>query len=82
MRQIVSDPNFLHGKPYIGGVRLSIDLILEELIKKKNIHDVAKKYPQITEEDVLFALQYAQKVINNHPEDADIQREARDTDKS
>lgn len=79
MRQIVSDPNFLHGKPYIGGARLTIELILDELIKKKNTYDVAKKYPQLTEEDVILALQYAQRVINNHPEDADIQREKRHT---
>jgi uncharacterized protein (DUF433 family) len=77
MRQIISDPNFLHGKPYIGGVRLSIELILEELIKFRNIRDVAKKYPQITEDDVITALQYASRVVNAHPEFADIQREER-----
>lgn len=77
MRHIISDPHFLNGKPYVGGVRLSVDLILDELISCKNTRDVAKKYPQLTEDDVLFCLQYAQKVINNHPEDADVQREER-----
>ncbi len=77
MRHIISDPNFLHGKPYLGGVRLSVEMILEELIQKKSTRDVAKKFPQLQEDDVLFVLQYAQRVINNHPEDADIQREER-----
>jgi uncharacterized protein (DUF433 family) len=78
MRHIITDPNFLHGKPYLGGIRLSVDLILDELIEKKNTREVAKKYPQMTEDDVLFVLRYAQRVINNHPEDADIQREERE----
>lgn len=77
MRHIISDPNFLNGKPYLGGVRLSVDLILDELLQKRNTREVAKKYPQLSEEDVLFVLQYAQRVINQHPEDADIQRSER-----
>lgn len=77
MRQIISDPDFLKGKPYVGGVRLSVDIILEELAQKKNIRDVAKKFPQLTEEDVIFALGYAVKVVNAHPEDADILRDSR-----
>lgn len=77
MRHIISDPNFLHGKPYLGGVRLSVELILEELLEKKNTREVAKKYPQLTEDDVLFVLQYAIKVVNNHPEDAHIHRDER-----
>ena len=77
MRQIISDPDFLKGKPYVGGVRLSIDIILEELTQKKNVRDVAKKFPQLTEEDIIFALQYAIKVVNAHPEDADIRRDSR-----
>jgi len=78
MRRIISDPNFLHGKPYLGGLRISIELIFEELAQKKTIHEISRKYPQITEDDIVFAIQYASKVVNAHPEDADIQREARD----
>lgn len=82
MRHIISDPNFLNGKPYLGGARLSVDLILEELIAKKNTRDVAKKFPQLTEDDVIFCIQYAQKVINHHPEDADIHREERHSEQA
>lgn len=74
MRHIISDPNFLHGKPYLGSGRLSVEMILEELIKIKNTREVAKKFPQIQEDDVIFVLQYAQRIINKHPEDADILR--------
>lgn len=80
MRQIISDPNFLHGKPYLGGVRLSVELILEHLAQKMSIHEIARKYPQLTEEDVIFTIQYAARVVSAHPEEADIQREARDHD--
>ena len=77
MRQIISDPNFLKGKPYLGGVRISVEMVLEELALKKSPHEIARKYPQITEDDVLFIIRYAARVVNAHPEDADIMREAR-----
>ncbi|PKL74639.1 MAG: antitoxin [Candidatus Melainabacteria bacterium HGW-Melainabacteria-1] len=80
MRHIISDPHFLNGKPFLGGARLSVELILDELILKKNTRDVAKKYPQITEDDVIFVIQYAQRLVNKHPEDADIQRPERNID--
>ena len=77
MRHIVSDANFLNGKPYLAGFRLSVEMIIDEVIAKKNTRDVTKKFPQLTEGDVIFCLEYAQKIINKHPEDADIQREER-----
>lgn len=77
MRQIISDPNFLNGKPYLGGVRISIELILDELAQKKSPHQISRKYPQITEDDVIFIIRHASKVINAHPEASDVVREAR-----
>lgn len=74
MRHIVSDPQFLNGKPYLGGVRISLELILDEFVQKKTIKDIVRKYPQLSEDDVIFVLQYAIRLINMHPEDADIQR--------
>lgn len=74
MKHIISDPNFLNGKPYLGGVRLSAELILDEFVQKKSLRDIIRKYPQLQEDDILFVLQYAIKVINAHPEDAHIQR--------
>ncbi|PIQ24356.1 hypothetical protein COW36_24195 [bacterium (Candidatus Blackallbacteria) CG17_big_fil_post_rev_8_21_14_2_50_48_46] len=74
MRHVISDSNFLNGKPYLGGIRLSLEMILNEFLQRKTIHEIVRKYPQLAEEDVLFALQYAIKTVNAHPEDADIQR--------
>lgn len=71
MRHVVSDPNFLNGKPCLSGVRLSLELILEEFIQKKNIRDIVRKYPQLSDDDVAFVLHYAIRLINAHPEDAD-----------
>lgn len=78
MRHVISDPNFLNGKPYLGGLRLSVELILEALADKKTIHEIARKYPQLTEDDIVFTIRYAAKIVNAHPEDADIQREERE----
>ncbi len=77
MRQIISDPNFLHGKPYLGGVRISLEMILDELANKKSPHQISRKYPQITEDDVIFIIRHASKVVNAHPESSDVVREAR-----
>ncbi len=74
MRHVVSDPHFLNGKPFLGGLRLSLELILEEFIQRRSVHEIVRKYPQLTEDDVLFVLKYAIRSINAHPEDADIQR--------
>ena len=75
MRHVVSDPNFLNGKPYLGGARLSVSLILQEFINGKTIRGIVRKYPQLQQSDVLCVLNYAIKVIDAHPEDADIIRE-------
>jgi uncharacterized protein (DUF433 family) len=76
MRHVVSDPDFLHGKPYLGGLRISLELIMQEFVQHKTIRDITRKYPQLSEEDVLFVLHYAIRLINAHPEEADIHRSA------
>ena len=77
MRKIISDPNFLHGKPYLGGVRISVEMILDELAQKKSPHQISRKYPQITEDDVIFIIRHASKIVNAHPESSDVVRKAR-----
>jgi uncharacterized protein (DUF433 family) len=71
MRHVMSDPDFLNGKPHLSGVRLSLELILNEFVQKKSVKDIVRKYPQLTHDDVIFVLHYAIRLINAHPEDAD-----------
>ncbi len=77
MRKIISDPNFMHGKPYLGGVRISVEMVLEELANKKTIHEIVRKFPQLTEDDVVFIIRHAMKMVNQFPDASDIVREAR-----
>ena len=74
MRHIISDAKFLRGKPYLGGVRLSVSHILGELSEGKTIDDITRKYPQIMKDDIVHILDYASKVVDAHPEDADLLR--------
>lgn len=74
MRHIVSDKNYLRGKPYLGGVKITVQMLLEELLEGKTMRDIVRKYPQLQEDDIAVILNYAIRVINAHPEDADIQR--------
>lgn len=74
MRHIISDAKFLKGKPYLGGARLSVSLLLGELSEGKTISDIIRKYPQLMREDIVHILDYASKIVDAHPKDADLLR--------
>ncbi|MCL0048432.1 DUF433 domain-containing protein [Dehalococcoidia bacterium] len=67
--RIEVDPDILHGKPHIAGTRVPVSIILgllgdgltpEEII---NLH-----YPQLTREDILACICYAQQSIEEAEE--------------
>ena len=49
-QRIVSNPAIMRGKPTIKGTRITVELVLDELIRD---------YPQLSREDVLAALRFA-----------------------
>jgi len=63
--QIVSDPNILAGKPVIGGTRISVELVLEEIGAGSSIDDILRAYPHLTREQLLAAVRFASQVIRN-----------------
>lgn len=57
--KIVVDPKILAGKPVIRGTRIPVYLILNLLGKGKTIKYILENYPELKEEDVFAAINYA-----------------------
>jgi uncharacterized protein (DUF433 family) len=56
---ITSNPNVLHGKPCVKGTRLSVEFIVELLASGATRAEIAKAYPELSEENVEEAIRYA-----------------------
>ena len=67
--RIVIDPKIQHGKPVIKGTRVPVSRIIGGLAAGMTKEEIIKEY-EITEEDILAALQYAGELIEEeefHP---------------
>jgi uncharacterized protein (DUF433 family) len=56
---ITSDPEVLSGKPCIKGTRISVEFVLELFASGATHTDLLETYPQLTNEGITEALQYA-----------------------
>ena len=59
MKNIVTDPTILAGKPVIRGTRIPVYLILNLLAQGYTFERVIKAYPQLKRDDITAALEYA-----------------------
>lgn len=63
--RITVDPHICLGQPTIRGMRITVSVILKMLAAGKSIHDVLEAYPELEEEDVTQAIQYAAWVVSD-----------------
>jgi uncharacterized protein (DUF433 family) len=61
---IVVDPGICSGKPTIRGTRIMVKNILGMIAGGYTVEKILKEYPEITNESVLAALEYAASVID------------------
>jgi len=61
--RIEIDLRRMAGKPVIKGTRVTIESILKRVAEGKSIKEILEEYPQLKEEDVKAALEYAAKVV-------------------
>jgi uncharacterized protein (DUF433 family) len=61
--RIIVDPKVMVGKPVIKGTRITVELILRLLAQGQTIEEILKAYPHLKKEDILAALEYATKII-------------------
>ena len=62
---IVNDPEVLGGKPCIRGTRISVQFILELLASGASRENILHSYPQVTEDGLRAALEYAAHAMAN-----------------
>lgn len=56
--RITVDPDILHGKPAIRGMRMSVQSVLELLAAGSSFAEILEDYPYLEQEDLLAALGY------------------------
>lgn len=64
VNRIVVDANTCGGKPVIKGTRIMVKNILGMIAGGYDIARVLREYPELTEEDVKAALEYATRVVD------------------
>jgi len=57
--RITSDPAVLNGQPCIRGMRLTVRRVLESLATYPDREQLRAEYPEIEDEDIRQALEYA-----------------------
>ncbi len=70
MRKIITDPKIMLGKPTIAGTRITVEQVLRLLAQKLTIKEILDDFPQLKEEDVRNAVEYAAKTVaspKRHP---------------
>lgn len=64
--RITSDPAILSGQPCIRGMRLSVRRVLEALATCSNREELRAEYPELEDEDIRQALEYAAANLDDH----------------
>lgn len=64
MRKIVSHSDVLHGKPHFVGTNVTIASILDKLSKGLSIKRITELLPQLSQEDVVYAIKFAEELCS------------------
>jgi len=57
--RITIDPEICLGQPTIRGMRITVAVILKQVAQGMTKQEILKAYPELEEEDITQALQYA-----------------------
>jgi len=63
--RIILDPAILAGKPVIQGTRISVDLVLDLLASGWSEAEILREYPDLSREDILACIRYAQEIVHS-----------------
>lgn len=59
------DPRVCNGKPVIAGTRIPVTVIVDQLAQGCSADDMARKYPELTKEQIAATLRYCHAVIEH-----------------
>ena len=63
--RISVNPKVCHGKPCIKGTRIMVSVILGLVEEGLNFTQIIEEYPELSEEDIKAAIEYARLMIEN-----------------
>ncbi|MDJ0734505.1 MAG: DUF433 domain-containing protein [Nostocaceae cyanobacterium] len=63
--RITVNPNVCLGKPTIRGMRITVGFVLKLLASNLSIQEVLEAYPELEDEDIRQALNYAAWVVSD-----------------
>ncbi len=63
--RITTDPSICHGKPCLRGLRYPVEEVLAWLASGMSHDEILADYPDLEREDILAALEYAQRMVQS-----------------
>jgi uncharacterized protein (DUF433 family) len=63
--RIELDPTVCNGRPVIRGTRIPVAVIVEQLAAGSSWPELLRGYPELREEDIRAALEYASAAVEN-----------------
>jgi len=65
LERITINPDICLGQPTIRGMRITVSVILKMLASGASVQEVVDAYPELEEQDVQQAMQYAAWVVSD-----------------
>lgn len=65
--RITINPEILHGKPIIRGMRWSVEMVLDLLGSGMQINEIIEDHPELEKEDIFACLHYAKLSLSGKP---------------
>lgn len=62
--KITINPEILHGKPCVRGMRQSVEMILDLLGSGMSINEIIEDHPELEKDDILACLKFAKLYVS------------------
>ena len=59
LERIEMNPEIMHGKPSIRGMRWTVEMVIDMLGSGMSIKDIVEEHPELEPDDVLASLKFA-----------------------
>jgi uncharacterized protein (DUF433 family) len=65
--RITINPEIVHGKPAIRGMRWSVEMIIDLLGSGMTVEQIIEDHPELEKEDILASLKFARMYLSGQP---------------
>lgn len=67
LERITINPEIVHGKPAIRGMRWSVEMIIDFLGSGMSVAEILEDHPELEKEDILACLKFAKMYLSGQP---------------